>query len=180
MSILNLVTKKGNFIGPVEIDAVLSESAKTDSRITSNPVEKGADFNDHIIIVPMEFNVTGVVSNASTSALGQFGAAAGTVASAFGAQTKAQRKWEDLLKLQADQVPFPYVQGLATYDNVVIKSLQVVQTADTSNELLFSAVLREIIEKGSVELPAATYDSQDVSDKASVTTNSGVKTVGGL
>jgi len=70
MSISQLIFKKGNFIAEIELDVIVSESVQTSSTITSNTVENGADVNDHIIINPMSFSMTGIVSDTKVQILG--------------------------------------------------------------------------------------------------------------
>ncbi len=39
---------------------VVTESVQRSSKVTSNPVEKGSDINDHVINDPVVFSITGV------------------------------------------------------------------------------------------------------------------------
>lgn len=180
MSLVQLLTRKGNAIGSVEFDATIFESAKTNSKITSNPVEYGADVNDHIIIGPMEFYIEGLVSNAASGTISQVGAAADQIAAQAGLiRTKSERKWDELLELQASQAVFTLVQGLKSYPNVVIESLEARQDVDTANALPFTARMREFIFVGSSEFPIASYGTQDTADMATQTRQGGVKVLGG-
>ena len=43
MGIAQLIFSKGNFIGEIELDVIVSESAQSSATITSNHVENGAD-----------------------------------------------------------------------------------------------------------------------------------------
>ena len=58
MAIAQLFFKKGNFIGEIELDVIINESASASVRVTENPVEYGANVNDHIITEPMAFTMS--------------------------------------------------------------------------------------------------------------------------
>ncbi len=173
MAITQLLFKKGNFIGDIELDVVINEGANSTSRLTKNPVENGADINDHVIIEPMTFSMTGVVSNASRNII----EAAQSPFGQIGIQTKAQIAWESLLELQISRTPFTLVQGLKSYENVLITSLAETQDKDTSNALYFTASLSEVILVGTGEPPTTTFEDQDISDSMTPATSGGLKPI---
>lgn len=162
MALTGLFSNKGNFIGEIEIDVIVNESATATATVTKNPVENGADINDHIIIEPMTFSATGVVSNNRTFFLDR---------------TKSQVTWSDLLNLQATREPFTLIQGLESYDNVVIQSLTESQNKDTSNGLFFSASLTQIIIPGSDAPPYIGFGDEETNGKMTPETSSGLKQV---
>ncbi len=58
-------TLTGEKCGTVRLDAtttgvVITESVQRSSKVTSNPVETGADINDHVVNDPVKFTITGV------------------------------------------------------------------------------------------------------------------------
>lgn len=58
-------TLTGENCGTVRLDAtttgvVITESVQRSSKVTSNPVETGADINDHVVNDPIKFTITGV------------------------------------------------------------------------------------------------------------------------
>lgn len=66
-------TITGEKCGTVRLDAektgvVVTESVQRSSKVTSNPVEKGSDINDHVINDPVVFSITAELPD-STSAL---------------------------------------------------------------------------------------------------------------
>ena len=170
MALSSIFTNKGNFIGEIEIDVVVNESATSTATITKNPVENGADINDHIIIEPMSFSITGVVSNAITSV---FDIASGLSVD----KTKSQATWDDLLELQSKREPFTLVQGLRSYDNVVIQSLTETQDKTTSGSLSFTATLVEINLVGTGAPPTTEFGTSTTEDQMLPATNSGLKQV---
>lgn len=172
MTVAQLVFKKGNFINTVELDIIVSEGAVTTARVTENPVEFGANVNDHIIIEPMTFSVAGIVSNISAGTLGQIS----TIPNAFSQSTsRAKEAWDALLELQVNRRPFLLVQGLKEYNNVIILSLSEAQDKDTANGLFFTATMKEIIFIGSEIVTADQFDDPDISDKMVPATSGGLK-----
>lgn len=163
MTISQIIFKKGNFVGDIELDIIITESATATARVTENPVEHGADTNDHIIIEPMAFTTEGVVSNISSTTFGS------------PSSTNAREAWEALLELQASKVPFTLVQGLKTYDNVVILSLSEAQDKDTSNGLFFTSAMKEINLVGTDAPTEDQFDDADIADKMVPTISGGLK-----
>lgn len=61
-------TLTGEKCGTVRLDAattgvIITESVQRSSKVTSNPVEQGADINDHVVNDPLKFTITGVTIN---------------------------------------------------------------------------------------------------------------------
>lgn len=169
MAITQLLFGAGNFLGDVEFDVVVSEGASASARLTKNPVENGADMNDHIIIDPMTYTVTGVATDTRSNILD-------SPSAAFG-QRKSEAIWGELLQLMIDKTPFTLVQGLKSYDNVVLTSLSESQDKDTSNGLFFTAGLSEVILVGTGAPPTTTFSDKDTSDSMVPATDGGLKTV---
>lgn len=177
MAIAQLIYYKGNFINTVELDIIISEGAVATARVTENPVEYGANVNDHIIIEPMTFTVSGVVSNISSKTSD----AIDTLSTVFSQFTsKAREVWEDLLKLQIDRTPFTLVQGLKEYTNVIILSLSEQQDKDTANGLFFNATMKEIIFVGSEIVTSDQFNDSDISDKMVPSVTGGQKQLQGV
>jgi len=177
MSIAQLFFKKGNFISTVEIDAVINESASATVRVTENPVEFGANMNDHIITEPMTFTVSGIVSNISSNKIGQFL----RVPTIFSKNTsKSKEAWEALLELQINKTPFTLVQGLKEYRNIVILSLTENQDKDTANGLFFTATMKEVIFAGAEIITEEQFNNINIADKMVPAISGGLKGLGGV
>lgn len=169
MAITQLLFPKGNFIDEIELDAIITEGTTVSSQITVNPVQSISDTNDHIIIKPKTFNMEGVVSNASSTTFGQLDRNAFT-------PRKDQETWEALLELHANKTVFTLVQGLRSYPNVTILSLNENQDKDTSNALFFTAALQEILSPpGTLTSSPETYADQATFDQASPAVSGGFK-----
>ena len=174
MSITQLLFRKGNYISTIQLDIIVTESASANVRVTENPVENGANVNDHIIVEPMTFFVEGVVSDISSSFIG----ALSSTAFNRGNQ-KSKEAWEALLQLQVDRTPFTLVQGLKEYPNVIILSLTEQQDKDTANGLFFTATMREIIYVGVEIITASQFNDSNIADKMVPTIQGGQKLLQG-
>lgn len=170
MSLAKLFFKKGNFISTIELDIIINESASASSRVTENPVENGANMNDHIIIEPMTFSVSGVVSNVSSNFVSQL--------SVLSNRSKAADAWEALLELQISRTPFTLVQGLKQYQNVVILTISESQDKDTANGLFFTATMKEFIFVGSEIITEEQFNEPTIADKMVQAIAGGLKKLG--
>ena len=168
MAIAQLFFKKGNFIGDIELDVIINEGATASARITKNPVENGADINDHIIIDPMAFTMVGVKSDAG----------ANLIESLTAASIPSKETWEQLLALQASRIPFELVTNLKTYPNVFISSISESQDKDTSKALFFSATMAEVVLVGEEVLGPEQFNDGDVADQMVPTVQGGQKSLG--
>ncbi|RLB89590.1 MAG: hypothetical protein DRH26_11255 [Deltaproteobacteria bacterium] len=172
MSLAQIFFKKGNFLSTVELDIIITEGAVASSRVTENPVEFGANMNDHIIIEPMAFSISGVVSNVSSNKLEQFA----KIPTIFSKNTaRSKEAWEALLELMVDKTPFTLIQGLAKYDNIVILSLVENQDKDTANGLFFTATMKEVIYAGAEVVTEEQFEDSAISDKMIPVVSGGLK-----
>jgi hypothetical protein len=170
MGIAQLLFGEGNYIGEIELDVIVSESATATTRVTKNPVEFGADIHDHIIVDPMTYTLDGVVSNIYSNVLD----ALTTLPSTFSNKTKAQIAWEKLLQLRADRQTFSLVQGLRTYENVILTNISTANDADQANGLFFTATMQEVNYQPVITALAAYIDSQ-IEDGMTPTISGGLK-----
>ena len=58
-----MITFIDTLLGPVGFDAVLSETISASSTVTSNPIETGAEINDHIFTNPKIYTLSAGVTN---------------------------------------------------------------------------------------------------------------------
>ena len=172
MAISQLFFRKGNFISNIELDIIIQEGANASVRLTENPVENGANMNDHIIVQPMNFFVSGVVSNISSTTIGAF-SNAGNVFNQ--SSTKAKEAWDALLELQVNRTPFKLVQGLKEYNNIIILNLTETQDKDTSKALFFTATMKEVIIPGTQTITEDQFNDENISDKMIPAINGGLK-----
>lgn len=107
-------------IGPVALNVVLTEDHETSIEITSNPIETGAEVNDHAYITPKRVTLEFADANAAAT-------------------------WNALIRFQESRVPFVLVTGLAVYRNMMVKGLKAKRDASFSRVLSGSAELQEVI-----------------------------------
>ena len=115
MAFENLLIRTNRDIGGIVLDAVISETTTSNVRVTRNPVELGADINDHAIIEPKEYSLEAVVSDSPL-----FGVGSGdlvTTSGFFGSssddsRTRSQAAFDALIALQESREPISIQTGL--------------------------------------------------------------------
>lgn len=118
-------------IGPVSLDCQMSEKHVSEIEITSNPIETGAEVNDHAYIKPKEV----------TLEIGS-GDAAATYAA--------------LVRFQESRVPFMLVTGLSIYNDMLIQSIDATRDKTHSRVLNATVRLRQVIIVSTGSAPADT------------------------
>lgn len=162
MSIINIFTKQAPTIAGYSFDAVLDNTLDAPVEWTQYPVESGVNINDHRIIQPVKWRMTGAVSNNPLSVqITDFlggglsnltnnpivstvaGLSAGFLAGSN--ETRASTTLEFLLNLSVAGEPFDVDAGDIILKNMVIGRIG--RSRDPSNEtgLVFVAELQEII-----------------------------------
>ena len=129
-------------IGPMLIDVVLNEDHISELEITQNPVEFGADVTDHAYAQPKVVNLT--------CATGQ-------------SRSEAAAAYQKLVALQESRVPFVLVTPIYIYRNMLIRSLNPTRDSQTSNILMFTAEIQEIILVNSAAYSRETTQPQATS-----------------
>lgn len=107
-------------IGPVPLSCVLSEDHTTEIEITSNPIETGAEVNDHAYIMPKRVRLDFADANAAAT-------------------------WNALIRFQETRTPFTLVTGLSVYRNMMVKRLNATRDPQTAFILSGSVDLQEVI-----------------------------------
>jgi len=152
MAFENLLIRTNRSIGDIILDAVISETTTSNVRITRNPVELGADINDHAIIEPKEYSLEGVVTDSPLFGLGVISNIGNllTQSGLFGsssedARTRSQAAFDALIALQEAREPIDIQTGLKQYSNMLISNITVTQDKDKSRAIFFTAKLTEVI-----------------------------------
>jgi len=156
MALTELFFKKKNMIVNIQLDVIITENATGSIKVTENPVESGANINDHLIVEPLTFTMTGGVANSFN-------------------KMKNREVWADLLELQAKKIIFQLKQNLKVYDNIVMLTLTTEQNAQTANALFFTATFKEIIFAGAKVIDDDSFDDQDIADSMLPTISTGLK-----
>ena len=107
-------------IGPLPIDCVLSEKHTSEVEITSNPIETGAEVNDHAYVKPKQV----VLEIADSSAALLYNA---------------------LVRFQESRVPFYLVTGLSVYKDMLIQAIDATRDKTHSTVLKATVTCRQVI-----------------------------------
>ncbi len=139
-----MITFIDTILGPVGFDAVLSETISASSTVTSNPIESGAEVNDHIFTNPKIYTLSAGVTNTPLSLLSDdiFTTGIFTVGESGGGRREAA--WEVLNILHDTGETFSVQAGLELLDNMIITSIDATTDAATQGALLFSATLQQL------------------------------------
>lgn len=139
-------------LGGLSFDAVFEETHEATLVVTDNPVETGVVVSDHAYMSPLKLTVSAGVSDTPLSiwdTTGGDGADYFAYAEGedpFASDTSRSKKaFELLTELQKAAEPFSVQTGLKLYENMVCTTIRTSQDKDTSNVLVFTAELREVI-----------------------------------
>lgn len=107
-------------IGPVPINCVISEKHVSSLEITSNPIETGAEANDHAYVKPKEVTLEIADRNAALI-------------------------YNILVQFQETRVPFYLVTGLTIYPDMLIQSIDATRDKTHSRILRATVTLKQVI-----------------------------------
>ncbi len=123
--------------GGVLLDAVLEEAVEHKATVTQYPVELGAEITDHVILEPMRYKMTGIITDTPLIY-------AGTEYTHSDASTRSSAAWALLADLMAARTPFSIDTGWLRYDDMVIDSLLSEKVVGLTNAVEFEASLRQL------------------------------------
>lgn len=121
-------------VGPVRFDCVISEDHTSEIEITGNPIETGAEVNDHAYIKPKQVTLDVADNNAALI-------------------------FNALVTFQESRIPFFMITGLKLYKNMLIQSIDATRDKDTSKILRATIILREVIIVSTGTAPASPSGS---------------------
>lgn len=145
----------GEKSGTVLLDAektgvITSEAATGSSKVTSNPVEKGADINDHVIPNPMVLSLTGVLIGGMDA-------------------------YKKLVEMQKNGELCEYT-GRIHADHLVITNLKSDIKADNRDGCSITMTLQQVNMVGSEYVPIGEAETINQQDGNKTQTNEGLKT----
>jgi hypothetical protein len=150
-------------IGDIPIQATLEETGTDLVTVTDHPVEAGAEISDHAYYRPAELTMRCGWSNASSfslqsavSSLFSGGGLASFASTIFGQNPPTSGGgmsvsdyvsgiYSQLLNLQQQLVPFTVVTSIRQYTNMMLTSLAVSRDHKTSQALMVTATMRQVI-----------------------------------
>jgi len=146
MSLLTLFSKSPqSFIGPdpasggsgLLLDAVLTEQIDHESKVTSFPVEIGADITDHVIIEPSTYRITGIVTDTPIHW-------SATKYNNSDAKTRSVSAYEILRELWKSRELFSIKTGFLIIKDVVLLSFSTLKDPARASVFQFDAVIQQI------------------------------------
>lgn len=164
MSLMSIFTKTLPKIGSLEFDAKLEGKTSKSVQLTRFPIEFGAPVNDHAILLPNRYLLTGAVSNsplglglsdigmmgagAIATAVGGVGGAAISAVSAYllsgGNETRASTAWASLSALLESRSKFDLDTGKEIMRDMVLVDLYEGTVPENEDGLVFVAELQQV------------------------------------
>jgi len=116
-------------IGPIPLDCILSEQHSAEIEITGNPIETGAEVNDHAYVKPKQVTLEVADSNAALM-------------------------YNILVRFQESRIPFYLVTGLTIYKDMLIQAIDATRDKDMSTVLRATVICRQVIIVSTASAPA--------------------------
>lgn len=142
-NLINLVPS--DQIGTISVDATLEEIGTDLLQITEHPVEAGANITDHSFYRPAELVMHCGWSNANALFATSLG---GNQTFAGGSLVKddyISSIYSQLIALQQSLQPFTVVTTIRSYKNMVMTSIGLTRDQKTSQALMVTVTMRQII-----------------------------------
>lgn len=129
-------------------DAIIQEDAQYSGTLTKNPIESGAEVNDHFFLTPqiltLNIEVSNTPFNPETSDIVNI--ASQTTGLASNASTERRVAGLEILKkLQAIAEPFGVQTGLDLFENMLILDIKTIDNAENAGVLEAIVTLQEAI-----------------------------------
>lgn len=164
MSLMSIFSKTLPKIGSLEFDAKLEGITSKSITLTQYPVEFGANTNDHAILMPNRYLLTGAVSNsplglglddigmmgagAIATAVGGIGGAGISAVSAYllssSDETRASTAWASLTALMESRGRFDLDTGKEIMRDMMITRLDERTRPENEDGLVFIAELQQV------------------------------------
>lgn len=177
MDILSvLLQQRSRKIGTFIPDVVVSEKHSDDLEITEHPVEQptrtGVGYiSDHAFRRPAE-----VVMEVGFSGGGSVLDFVDTSAIDLSLGLSPKEVYQELLTLQRDRAPFDVITGKRIYNNMLIKTLEVITDKNSENVLRATLTLREVIITSTQTDSVASKANMSGGVETSAVQNTGTKT----
>jgi len=164
------VTRNGTVVGQtiqggnvvITLDASVKEMHKRESPPTKFEVEDGTTVSDHIILRPFELQIDGIISDAPISLVNELisvagaailppvgivaaSAAYGLSSALLGSNKPSLVAYAQVLQLQSNRQNFNVLTTLNLYQNMFINSITVPRESASSNALVFTIGLSQLI-----------------------------------
>lgn len=157
MAFENLIVRTKRDINGIQVDGVLKETTEAAMRVTTNPVEFGAEISDHIIREPRTIIIEGVITDTplGVAAISNIGEARGGVIdpitgiygkSEDSAITRSQELYAEFVAMLYKKELVEVQTNLGRYVDLIFQSIIVSQDKDTSRAVFFVATFIESLQ----------------------------------
>lgn len=157
MSLMSIFSKSLPAIGVIEFDAKLEGVTSKAIQMTRYPVEFGAPMNEHAIILPDRYLLTGAISNtplglglndvgmmgagALATVVGGVGGAAISAVSAYllsgSDETRAGTAWKALTAMLKNRMPVELITEFDHFEELMVVRLDQRTTPENEDGLIF-------------------------------------------
>jgi hypothetical protein len=160
-----LILVKTNIAG-FFFDAVIREDHTSSLKITSHPVQTGANITDHSFVEPKMLTMEIAMSDAVDDMYGQQFISYVAPGNASAYPSKSKSAYHLLLNLQESRIPVSILTRLAQYDNMLIETISVPDDSKTLYGLRCTVTLKEIfvVEVAKTRVSARPHDT-DFTDR---------------
>lgn len=127
-----LFTNKKPRIGPVRLDASITEEHKVLYQVTREPLESGTTYTDSILELPIPLEIVGAITLHTDSLIPTL------------SNTRHVQGWKALVELSKTRLPFTIVTSLARYRNMVIEELSTTRSKRNTNVVIIRCMARQL------------------------------------
>jgi hypothetical protein len=172
---INLVPS--NSIGGISVDATLEEIGTDLLQITEHPVEAGANITDHSFYRPAELVMHCGWSNANIKAALGVSGNQPFAGGALNNDDYVSSVYSQLISLQQSLQPFHVFTTIRQYSNMLITSLSLTRDKKTSQALMITVTMRQIITVSTLSSTIAPAANQLNPASTSETVNYGAQSL---
>lgn len=151
---------------------VVSEKHTDRLEITAHPVEKGAAVSDHAYKHPAE-----VILELGFAGGGSLLDFADTRRAGLSLGLSPQETYQKIAALQALREPFSVITGKRTYENMLIKAIEVTTDRHSEHVLLCTLTLREVIITSTQKVQVAAKKDMKEGLSTSAVENAGTQSL---
>jgi hypothetical protein len=118
-------------IGIITLDLTLRENHMFKANVTNFPVEDGRQITDHVITLPFNITLEGLITDTPLRILSPF--------------NRSVETFNRLIDLWQEREPFTLITGIRRYSSMVITELQVPRNITTGQSLTFFIEMQQVI-----------------------------------
>lgn len=127
-----LFANKKPWIGPVRLDASITEEHKLLFQVSREPIESGLVYTDQILELPVPLEIVGAITLNTDSLVPTL------------SNTRHVQGWRSLIELARTRIPFLIVTSLARYSNMVVEELSTTRSKQNTNVVIVRCLARQL------------------------------------